>query len=97
MIETLNNLTTDQLKARLYDITQVITLLNKIWNKPTMSFPDMVAIKQIQLPDWKEQFKNGKGIYSPYDMPTLKQFIHNFCTNLCAEKLLIESLLSEKL
>jgi len=98
-LEKLQSMPVDQLQARLDKIIPTIKLLTDVWNNPTMNAHIIAA---WQLPhDAPADEQRTKHVVFDIDhtdasFDDLLLFIHNYCTNLCAEKHLLMSLLSQQ-
>lgn len=92
MTEDLKDLSLKQLKARLSRVIPTIDLLTHAWNGPELTAAMVLSFKI----DNKHFTARVIDCETFPDNNVLREFIHNFCTNLCAEKLLLEDLISKK-
>ena len=92
MLEALKTKSTIDLNARLCEIVPIIDLLVGVWDNPELS---AAMVLRFKIAD--EKFESGViDILQDCCLDTLRQFIHDFCTHLCAEKLCIEALLAKR-
>lgn len=98
-MERFNTYTVGQLQARLDKILPTIILLTDVWNNPTLTAH---IISEWQIPfDGDEDEKRVKHLMFDIDrtddaFDDLLLFIHNFCTKLCAEKLVLQFMIEQK-
>jgi len=90
LIDQLKEMSQDELKARLETIVPTIDFLTKVWRSELKGASFTMAAR---IDDVLE----SHGVHWYYEnVPELfKEFIHNYCTLLCAEKLLLEALLTK--
>lgn len=98
-LEQLQQLSTEQLQARLSLIIPQINLLTDVWRNKTLT-ADITAAWSFPVPGDKTD-ECIKTIHFQVDEDSdsfddFLLFIHNYCTRLCAEKLLLETLLYQK-
>ena len=79
----------DALKARLAKIIPVIKILSREWQRQDLS---AAMVLQWKVDDLVYQSAVIDAVETCCQ-DTLRQFIHDFCTHLCAEKQIIEGLL----
>jgi len=93
LLEKLKTMSREQLEARLAEIIPSVDIFTAVWNKPLNSVSFSLSWdKEV----FNDTVYNGRSFTFYYeDIPDeFREFIHNFCTNLCAEKLMIETLLT---
>ncbi len=104
-IEALKQKSMPELQARLLYLEHMAFLLTEAYNGKTITDVNIwidsvdkcspVPVEDLQP---QERPETGWGSFNikfvDRDIPeTFRQFIHDFCTSLCAEKLVVESLI----
>ncbi len=99
MTEKFTGYTTGQLQARLDKILPVILLLTDVWNNPTLTANIISAWQITPTTDQDDSIAKVLEIQIDQDDPAFDDFllfIHNYCTKLCAEKLVLQFLIGQK-
>lgn len=96
LLEQLKTMSEDDLRDRLCEITPTIEFLTTHWNRPFVRVKIGLITGSIFPNRFGEVDEQGLKLCFPGKQPEIvKEFLHNLCTQLCAEKLMIESLLPE--
>lgn len=96
MIEKYQNLSTGQLQARLDKILPTISLLTDVWNNQTLQANVIAAWNIGTVQDERIRVIDFAISQEDDSFDDFLLFIHNYCTKLCAEKLVLQFLIEQK-